>query len=238
MLNCSYGGISCILCNLVTSIAKWWFVCTCSPWQILEFYWGMQYSKAGVSSPWWRQHRGFLCQKILRVYKCRSSHRWFFLDTKYHWLIYWSCLSAVPDALSYLEGFVWFSGNWIKQSFLMLFLGVSCLQSSPKIFMGLGFWCLCHELLNTCHIPASVRILKNPHFSVVTITVLLECPFYVLYTSKAVEVLLPFFGNICLVTEQAFLLLTCSVWNRLPWQVVGLPSLEMFKKCVGVVFRD
>jgi len=27
-------------------------------------------------------------------------------------------------------------------------------------------------------------------------------------------------------------------WNRLPREVVGLPSLEVFKKCVNVALQD
>lgn len=60
---------------LVTSITKWCFVCLSAAMTALQFYWEIQCSKAGVSSLWGRLHRGFLCEKILHVYKCRNTHR-------------------------------------------------------------------------------------------------------------------------------------------------------------------
>lgn len=165
MLNCSCSRIFCVLCTFGDQHNKVMFCMhICSHDKTCSFIEGYSTVKQG-SAAFEESCTEVFCQKILHVYKCRSSQRVLLPGHEISLIALLAMSFSCAGCSDYLEGFVWFSGSWIKQSSRMLFLGVSGLQSSPKIFMGLGFWCLCHELLNTCHIPTFVSMLNNlSHF--------------------------------------------------------------------------
>lgn len=103
----------------------------------------IQCGKADVSSLWGMLHRVFLCQKFLHAYNCRNSQKVQLLGHKVS--LYWPRSSSLLDALNFWE--VCCDSVGADPLWCFSWESVVC-NLHPKIFMGLGFCCLCHELLN------------------------------------------------------------------------------------------
>lgn len=101
MLNCSCSRIFCVLCTFGDQHNKVMFCMhICSHDKTCSFIEGYSTVKQGSAAFEESCTEVFCVRRFYMFTSAGAARGCCCLDTKYHWLLYWPCLSAVLDALT------------------------------------------------------------------------------------------------------------------------------------------